>query len=355
MSNQSLWVTLSQLLIAFTIELDNEWEQRYWIPADPKPLRTSLVMWTNFLRFVAEEGITVELLSQKAGYAPKKIHPDLAGMIRWRYVTVSSSNPKKPKLHDIVRPTGLANEAAEVWKPLVGEIEDRWVDRFGQEVIEKIKQALVSLITAFDKPLPHYYPVLAHTKGMFTLVPHQPDCDQPETLALPYLASQAHHLFTMAAERDSEISLAIRSNVMRVIDVEPIEFKALPQLTGISKEALSMSLNWLKKREYAVEAPNPAGRGKVVRLTDSGKWEQDRYPQVMAAAQETLLEIISDSQLEALREALVPFVKPTKDDQAPLFEGLNAAPGLWRAKGPPRSILPHHPMVLYRGGWPDGS
>ena len=49
-----------------------------------------------------------------------------------------------------------------------------------------------------------------------------------------------------------------------------------------------------------------------------------------------------------------------------LSRGLHPHPGGWRASKPylerteamvedPRSALPHYPMVLHRGGWPDGS
>ncbi|HVL80370.1 MAG TPA: hypothetical protein VM840_02105 [Actinomycetota bacterium] len=48
---------LSQVLIAFTIEHDNEFERQ--IMASPyRPFLTSIVMWDNFLRFVPVEGIT---------------------------------------------------------------------------------------------------------------------------------------------------------------------------------------------------------------------------------------------------------------------------------------------------------
>jgi hypothetical protein len=38
-----------------------------------------------------------------------------------------------------------------------------------------------------------------------------------------------------------------------------------------------------------------------------------------------------------------------------LFEGLKPHPGNWRSTLPTPKILPHFPMVLHRGGYPDGS
>jgi hypothetical protein len=40
---------------------------------------------------------------------------------------------------------------------------------------------------------------------------------------------------------------------------------------------------------------------------------------------------------------------------SPLFQGLEPYPEGWRASRPNPSTLPHFPMVLHRGGFPDGS
>jgi hypothetical protein len=39
----------------------------------------------------------------------------------------------------------------------------------------------------------------------------------------------------------------------------------------------------------------------------------------------------------------------------PLFLALEPYPGNWRARVRPPATLPHYPMVLHRGGYPDGS
>ena len=42
-------------------------------------------------------------------------------------------------------------------------------------------------------------------------------------------------------------------------------------------------------------------------------------------------------------------------DQARLAAGLEPPPGGWRAGLRRLATLPHYPMVLHRGGFPDGS
>jgi hypothetical protein len=58
-----------------------------------------------------------------------------------------------------------------------------------------------------------------------------------------------------------------------------------------------------------------------------------------------------DLAIRAMREAL----EQVTGDQARLAAGLEPPPGGWRASLRRRATLPHYPMVLHRGGFPDGS
>ena len=78
---------LSQVLVAFTIELDNEFERRFAEAAVGRRFGISLVMWSNFLRFVGD-GITVGELPIVGGLPKARMLSTLGGMERWRYVYV---------------------------------------------------------------------------------------------------------------------------------------------------------------------------------------------------------------------------------------------------------------------------
>ena len=54
----------------------------------------------------------------------------------------------------------------------------------------------------------------------------------------------------------------------------------------------------------------------------------------------------------ALRASLEPLAA---GQPAPLFGGLEPYPDNWRALVRRPDVLPHFPMVLHRGGYPDGS
>jgi len=62
----------------------------------------------------------------------------------------------------------------------------------------------------------------------------------------------------------------------------------------------------------------------------------------------------------ALRAALEPLAVGQPPPLAvgqppPLFAGIEPYPDNWRASVRRPGILPHFPMVLHRGGYPDGS
>ncbi|HEX4138149.1 MAG TPA: hypothetical protein VHY84_26300 [Bryobacteraceae bacterium] len=82
----------------------------------------------------------------------------------------------------------------------------------------------------------------------------------------------------MEFERESDVSLAICANIVRVLDETGMRVRDLQQLNGVSKEAISMAPGILRKMYLAVEEPDPAGsRGKVVRLTANGVKTQEGY------------------------------------------------------------------------------
>ena len=59
-----------------------------------------------------------------------------------------------------------------------------------------------------------------------------------------------------------------------------------------------------------------------------------------------------DDVIAAVRRSLEPLAA---GDPPPLFAGLEPHPDNWRAKTRPLTVLPHFPMTLHRGGYPDGS
>lgn len=346
----------SRALIAFTIEYDNDWEKNFWLPLKAKPLRVSMVMWENFLRLVPTKGISLRKLASKAGYPKGKAHPCIAGMIRWRFVTAEPNNEgKKGKLEQIIKPTTVGKRAAAYWRTLAGKIETRWEQRFGKNQVSELKQSLVDLIDQFEIRLPHYFPVLGHLDGMRAPWPCEPETLPPQQLMLPNLLSQAIHYYTLEFEKESEVSLAHRANVLRVLSAKGVSVNNVPALAGVSKEALNMAYRFLIKSGHVVEAPLKNGRGKQVKLTKKGMAEKNRYDELHQAMETKWQDAFSAKVVTRLRKAIAAIAGDKTGEESPLFRGLAPVPGTWRADIPPRLVLPRSPMVLNRGGWPDGS
>ena len=354
---------LSQVLVAFTIEFDNEFERQMphrttrhgstgGLPR--APWLVSLAMWENCMRYVGEEGVTVGELEKLA-----RTPTNLRGMERWRYVTVE---PKPLRRNWVIHAKPGGRKAQQIWRPLFGIIEERWQERFGQTEIDRLKQSLRNLTGQLNFELSDCLPIVGY--GLFT---GGPDRELPATagrkpadapadandnggspLSLSALLARVLLAFALEFESESEVSLAMGANVLRVLDEEGVPARELPRLTGVSKEAVKISVGWLEKRGYL-------NGGKLVRLTPAGLAAQRGFRQRLGAIEKRWLARFGKDVIGSLRESLDRLAGNPTAALSPLFRGLEPYPDGWRASVPKPEVLPHYPMVSHRGGFPDGS
>ena len=361
---------LSQTLVAFTIELDNEFEHR--MPhrttnhgSSFGPWLASMAMYLNCMKFTGDEGVTVSELERLA-----RTTTNLHGMQRWGYVVVEggpdnkrSQSPNRrpvarPGRDWIVRPTLRGKMAREVWGPLFGVIEERWQARFGRDEIQRLREALSALLSRMDVELPECLPILGY--GLFSRGPvrnrgGRVELDAALPPLLPVLLARVLLVFAIEFEGESEISLAIGANVLRVLDEEGVRVRDLPQLSGVSKEAISMAMGILGKKGLAVVETETGSRTKIARLTSKGVEAQDAYGRLLAKIEERWRERFGEEKIRELRAALEVLAGEPGATVSPLFRGLEPYPDGWRASVRKPEVLPHYPMVLHRGGYPDGS
>ena len=362
----SLSALLSQALVAFTIEFDNEAEHR--LPHHTTNFGAgnqgggvwlvSLVMWENCMRFVTDEPITVAELETLA-----RTGTNLDGMRRWGYVTIDGTSKKvhkaRPGPDTVLRATARGLRARQVWLPLPGLIEERWRERFGAGQLGLLRDSLIQLVDQLDPGLPDCLPILVQdllSRGPDPALPPRPDHVEVASLPLSALLSRALLSFALEYERESQLSLAVSANLLRVLDGEGIRLRDLPPLAGISKEAVSWAMGILVRSRLAVEVPDPAAsRGKVARLTGAGIAAQSLYRELVGTIEQRWQERYPGGTVSALRQALEALATAPGDQPPPLFGALEPYPDNWRAQVRPPDILPHYPMVLHRGGYPDGS
>jgi DNA-binding MarR family transcriptional regulator len=304
------------------------------------------------MRFIDEEGITVRELQHRLQMPVKNMRTWLTRMSQWwGYLVV------KPGA--MVLPTPGGQKAIEVWRSLESLIEKRWQERFGEDTIKQLREALVAIVKQIDIALPDGLPILGY--GLFSRGPEDAQREVIDTgtitkLSLASLLSKVLLTFAMEFERESEVSLAISANVLRHTPEEGVEVSDLPRLSGVSKEAIAMSLSFLGKRGYAAIQPKSSGRrGKTLVLTPKGRMAQDKYHQLVWTLEERWQAHFGEKAIGRLRESLEPLAIEPAAQKSPLFRGLEPYPEGWRASAPRPEVLPDYPMVLHRGGFPDGS
>ncbi len=360
MAAPPLSTPLSHLLVAFTVEFDNELDHRLNAADVGHRLPISMVMWSNFLRFVGD-GITVGELPAATGIPKSRTLSTLGGLERWRYVFVSPSPTGKPptpkrdgwgsaralRSEWFVRPTpGAGRSTQEIAPPLFGELEKRWQQRFGAGEVTELREALGTVVDGLDVELPEYLPIVGSANGM------RADIERRERGAapthLPALLSQALLAYTLDFERASELSLPLSANFVRILGDDGLDVREIPAIAGVSPEATSMALKFLAKTRYVTVD------GKLARLTAKGVEAQAAAPGLHA-------DVEAAWKTRSLRKALATLLGHPK-----LADGWHPYPDGWRARkkyveqtnaviADPTGRLPHYPMVLHRGGWPDGS
>jgi DNA-binding MarR family transcriptional regulator len=353
---------LSQALVTFIIEFDNEFEHR--VPHQTSnhestpgtPWLVSMAMWTKFLRFVDEDGVSVRELLRRVGLPAKELAAWLTRLSRWwGYLVIESAaggTSKKIAPDALVRPRAAARRALAVWRPLTGEIEGRWRERFGLDAVERLRGALTAVAAQLDAKLPDSLPILGY--GLLSKGPDAKTAvgSGAGELLLPGLLSKVLLAFALEFESESDLSLAICANVLRLAGDRGVPVRDLPRLSGVSKEAIAVALSLLEKQGFAEAGPAASG-GKVKMLVLNARGRQARkaYLRLMPEIEERWRTRFGEEPIRALRNALEGLI----GDAPRLMRGLEPYPDGWRAAVPKIETLPHFPMISHRGGFPDGS
>lgn len=355
---------LSRALVAFTIELDNSWESR--TPhsttrfGGPRGAvyATSLVRWSNFMRSVPEDGVSVAELERTV-----RARLPLDGMRRWRYVTIAPDpDPKRaqpPRRDWRITPTPAGLNAGSVWRGLPEEIEQRWIERFGATGMAGLREDLEALVRGLrlsDLPqwLTGHYGGFAGQELEWNrgTPPAAPD-EWP--LPLSALLSQVLQGFALEYEADSPAPLSYSANVVRLLDEDGIKVSGLAERSGVGIESLRVALGILSKRRFIAVGSEPgAGRFKVARLLGRGVAARGFYRDRPAELEAGWRRRGGDATLGRLRATLESIVTAPAGERAPMWQGLDPPPGSWRSRVRAPAVLPDFPMPR-QSGHPDGA
>jgi hypothetical protein len=341
-----LTTLLSWTWVAFTMEIDNMVESERTERLG-RLVRISTPMWANGLRLIDDDGITVGELRSRARAAC-----NIGGLERWGWISVGEPVPRRAGYgshrgvtgRTVVRPTRAGAIARRLWPRVIADVEQRWRSRFGHRAVEDLVDALHP--TAVGLPagrMPWSPPEVDPSNGFTSQVIDGPD---DEGAGLYVRLGQALAAYTLEHEERAAASLPIGANVLRIVDAGDVRIRDLPRLAGVSKEAVAMATNYLDRRGLA-----RIGSDRSIHLTEAGRVALEDYRERAA--------LPGNPTLRGALDAIV-------SQPSALADGLAPSEGGWRGTRPyltqtqrlladPVQALPWHPMVLHRGGWPDGS
>jgi DNA-binding MarR family transcriptional regulator len=364
---------VGQALAAYTIELDNEAEHRLPhqttrgrrepdAPRRTGPWLVSFSLSANVLQYLEAGPLPVAELRRRARTSKLL----LTGLRRWGYVAIVApgGEPLRTPPQDAatVRLRNAGTTAQAVWRSLPPVIEERWRTRLGPQAVDRLERATRSVFEQLPFDPPAYLPVVHPTQGGRAEVPVSSDeaGDVPKSAAgslpLSALFSGVLLAYTLDVESRTKISLPVGATTLGVIDSVGVRVRDLPGLTGVSKEANAMVAGWLERRGCAQAVRDPAAsRGQVLRLTPKGDAARRRFLAALDATEGAWRTRFGDEAVHDLRAALEAVVGDGAIPSSPVAAGLEPYPDNWRARVRPPRTLPHYPMVLHRGGYPDGS
>ena len=146
------------------------------------------------------------------------------------------------------------------------------------------------------------------------------------------------------------VSQAMWANFMQFVPGDGVPLHEVDDLAHIT------NLAGLQRWGYVTVGPDPA----------DGRPAQDEYLRLLDAVDQRWRTRFGPAGIDTLRRSLLSVTGQRDGGRPRLALGLQPYPDGWRARGPylrqttavlndPGAALPHYPMVLHRGGWPDGS
>ncbi|HUP84484.1 MAG TPA: hypothetical protein VM143_02345 [Acidimicrobiales bacterium] len=369
---------LSQALVGWTIEVDNAFELRmtHRTAAMRKrgevlqgPWLVSFALYVHCIRHLTPQGVTLSELEGRA-----RVLGPVSGLERWGYVTISRIPRQRERRVDpnlaVVRPTAAGLQAQSVWARLPDEVDARWKDRYGDLTVSRLREALIAVVARLDTESPDYLPGVRGNANLLHLLPGderlptrwrtpRPVRSEPPTnptsLPLYALVSKVLVAFALEYERDAALSLALGANLIRVLDDLGVPVSELPRLVGASKEAIAHSLTVSKRIDIVIVDKAPGKRTSEARLTPRGRVAQQRHHDLVNDIERRWATRFGGEVVQSLRSSLEEIVVASDLADSPLAEAYGPLPGTWRAEVPTPETLPHFPMLVRGGGYPDGA
>jgi hypothetical protein len=347
-ADRYLSVLLSQTLVAFTVEFDNEFEHRMHKSGHPGAL-LSLAVWSNLMRFLTVGDLCVREVAARALATENQIKFELGCLERWGFLVLrpdpADDRPISKLLHSrtgrilrdgwgsgrgirsqwLARLTDKGRKATEIWPSLFGDIEQRWAARFGANQLESLRQALEAVVQQLDLDLPQALPGHWNADYPYSKLRAPRAGVDP----LPALLSQLLLAFTIDFDCESRVPLRLCANTLRVLAQTPVPLGEISRLTGGSPE--TSDIGWEAKPYVAIEPDPTARRGKVARLTPLGLRAQRTYHELVREIEDRWQARFGEERIRSIHDCIGRLFVARSAGRLLLAEGMVPAEGTVRA------------------------
>lgn len=345
---------VSQLLIAYTIEVDNLLEVRMAKAGYPE-YGLSLVAYLNLLQYVSKDGVAVHEVMDRT-FATQAQVAQIAGTLeRWFILEVDTGKhrgegrpgwltSKGITATSILRPMPQGRVAVKAWSSIISTVEKRWASRFG-ESLPRLRTSLAEVGASTGVDMPDGVPS-GWLRGDWRQFPPG-SVEVSACLPIGVLLSKALLALTIDFERQSEHPIALCANTVRVLTPEGMPLSEVAVRSGLPAQMSSVLCTEAKNSGVATIKADPKSKigKKVIALTAAGKRAQSNYEELARGVEKAL-----GRKGKALR-TVVEEVSSASDGQAlRIAEGLKPPPRTTRAGAERPSLGMRTEMTRRAGG-----
>jgi hypothetical protein len=270
----------------------------------------------------------------------------------WSYLSFQpplESFSKRIPSETVVLPTVGGRRAIEVWSALTPIIEQRWRERFGDQEVSTLKEALQEIAGQLEPALPHSLEAREHKKT--SPVPQYKQ-NVAHDATLTEILESVLVAFASDFDQRSTAPLNACANLLRVLPDEGKRVRDLPQLTHLSVDGIDAATRQLLRGGWT--SLHSANRSKRLVPTLKGRIARDQYAKLDAEVEKNWGSRFGVALLNKLRASLENLCKEEASGGLPLLRGIAPYSDGWRAAMPPLGGLPYFPMITHRGGFPGG-
>ena len=291
-----------------------------------------LGVWANVLRAIDAEGTDQRQLGRRAVISKRVAEVVVSRLERRSRVSVEATTvPGRRGKARIVHITPDGRAARNAAAGLVDTVQEDWRQRFGNDGIAGLREALSSVVDRLPVELPHYVTgygagdpsvtggdyvledpgpprIPAHGQD-WPVVIREPDSAAGD-LPLPALLSQVLAAFAIDYERERLGHLQAVSNFLRFVGDDGVTLQRAQALGGVSGNGKTLHERHL---DVVVEPGRARDKNRRVYLTPKSRRMRDAYPHLVAEVEQKWGEEYGDA-VPAMRSALVAMNEQFDDD-----------------------------------------